>query len=73
VPLLDEAGTRVCEAFRVDARFALQERLDSLEHLLLGHPAYIQDNPHEEITFFGAPEDIRAGHWDRLHAQVDSS
>jgi len=68
----------------------------SPDHILLGHPVFIQDNPPGngqisllqlnwdeplsftygdggQITFFGSPEDIRAGHWDRLHAQVDSS
>jgi uncharacterized protein YwqG len=79
-----------------DALLALQEESVSPDHLLLGHPVYIQDNPPDngqisllqlnwdeplnfmcgdggQITFFGSPADIRAGRWDQLHAQLDSS
>jgi hypothetical protein len=73
-----------------------QDQLPAPDHLLFGHPNYIQDNPPDDgrvsllqlnwdedlnfaygdggqITFHGVPADIRAGRWERISAQLDSS
>ena len=69
--------------------------LDAPEHLLLGEPVYIQEDPREpgelsllqlnwdvelgftygdggQISFYGRPEDLRAGRWQHVKATPDS-
>ena len=79
-----------------DAYDAFAEALDTPDHLLLGEPVFIQEDPREdgelsllqlnwdeelrfmfgdggEVTFYGSPEDLRDGRWERVKAMPDSS
>jgi uncharacterized protein YwqG len=91
LPYPDELPDDVWDAYEPFA-----EALDTPDHLLLGEPVFIQEDPREDgelsllqlnwdeelrfmfgdggqITFYGSPEDLRAGRWERVKAMPDSS
>jgi uncharacterized protein YwqG len=96
MPVLDEIFDQLDNDGDPTALDAFAVELDAPEHLLLGEPTYIQEDPREpgdlsllqlnwdealgftygdggQISFYGRPEDLRAGLWQHVRAMPDSA
>jgi len=96
MPVLDEIFDQLEDSEDPTAVDTFAVDLDAPEHLLLGEPVYIQEDPREpgelsllqlnwdvdlgftygdggQISFYGRPEDLRAGRWEHVKAMPDSS
>lgn len=96
MPVLDEIFDQLEDSEDPSAVDAFAVALDAPEHLPLGEPVYIQEDPRDpgelsllqlnwdvdlgftygdggQISFYGRPEDFRAGRWQHVKATPDSS